>query len=162
MHISRSGDVMTQRTASCACGSVGLIVRGEPMTISMCHCTQCQRRTGSTYSVHGYFLKDQVEISGTTRSFRRSSDSGRKVDFHFCTNCGSTAYWYLEPFPDRIGVPVGLFADPTFPPPRVSVFTPHHHSWVGIPQSTSRFDGHSANFSAEAEQAMAELRKHRT
>lgn len=156
------GTFMTSRFASCACGSVNLAVRGEPMVVSMCHCTQCQRRTGSTYSVHGYFQREQVEVSGTTRSFCRSSDSGRKIDFHFCTNCGSTAYWYLEPFPDRIGIPVGLFADPKFPPPQVSVFMPYRHPWVGIPDSASRFEGHSANFSAEAEQAMAPLRKDST
>ena len=35
--------------------------------------------------------------------------------------------------PERIAVPVGAFADPTFPAPRVSVWEDRMHPWVGLP-----------------------------
>lgn len=150
---------MGTRSAACACGQITLSVIGEPSTVSMCHCLQCQRRTGSTYSVHAYFSTEQVTIRGAAKRYSRPSDAGRLVHFHFCTNCGSTTYWYLEPFPDRIGVPVGLFADPAFPPPKVSIFAPHRHPWVAVPPGIPQTDGHSPKFNEEADRAVAELRR---
>jgi hypothetical protein len=49
------------------------------------------------------------------------------VIFHFCSECGSTVFWELERMPQLIGVGVGAFADPAFPPPERSVFTTYKH-----------------------------------
>jgi hypothetical protein len=129
---------MAERVAACACGEITLTVSADPWAQFMCHCEQCQRRTGSTYSVHAYFEKSQVSIKGVARKYSRSSDAGRMVDFYFCTACGSTAYWHPELWPDRIGIPVGLFADPTFPPPKVSTYSSGRHLWVSIPEDVTR------------------------
>jgi len=60
----------------------------------------------------------------------RSSDSGRKIEHHFCPNCGSTVFWYAESFPDLIGVAFGAFADPSMPWPMASVWETTRHPWV--------------------------------
>jgi hypothetical protein len=41
--------------------------------------------------------------------------------------------------PSMIGVPVGAFADPTFPPPMRSVFEDSRHAWVQMPADIPRF-----------------------
>jgi hypothetical protein len=38
---------MTIRRAACSCGQLHLTIEGEPSRISMCHCLECQRRTGA-------------------------------------------------------------------------------------------------------------------
>ena len=38
---------MTTRHAACSCGQLHLVIEGEPARISMCHCLECQRRTGA-------------------------------------------------------------------------------------------------------------------
>jgi hypothetical protein len=124
---------MVSRLATCACADVRISVEGEPNIVSMCHCLLCQKRTGSIYSVHAYFSKNKVTIEGLTKGYRRSSDSGRIIEFHFCPNCGSTMFWDLPMNADFIGIPVGVFADPAFPPPDVSIFMPHKHPWVVVP-----------------------------
>jgi hypothetical protein len=43
----------------------------------------------------------------------------------------ATVYYWLDP--EHIAVPVGSFADPTFPAPRVSVWEDRMHPWVGLP-----------------------------
>src|SRR3546814_5793244 len=35
-----------ERDASCHCGKLILRCRGEPAKVSLCHCMDCQRRTG--------------------------------------------------------------------------------------------------------------------
>ena len=109
----------------------------------MCHCLQCQKRTGSTYSVHAYFSKEGVQVDGVTKAYRRSADLGRFIEFHFCPNCGSTMFWGHPTYTDFIGIPVGVFADPTFPQPDVSIFMPHKHPWVIVPDAVPGYEAHS-------------------
>ena len=140
------------RKGACACGSIQIYADGEPLTISMCHCLLCQKRTGSTYSVHAYFPNERVSVEGVTRLYSRTSDSGRRVNFHFCPDCGATMYWTLEAKADRTGIPVGVFADPGFPPPQVAIFVPHRHPWVTIPDGVPQHEAHSAQMNAVAEE----------
>jgi hypothetical protein len=147
---------MQDRHGSCACGSVQISAASDdPLFVSMCHCLQCQKRTGSTYSVHAYFPREAVTVTGALTRFRRPGDTGCFVDFAFCPNCGSTMFWEVEADPDRIGIPVGVFADPAFPPPSVSVFSPHKHPWVSVPPGIPENEGHSAAFRASASAALA-------
>jgi hypothetical protein len=41
--------------AHCCCGSLRADVTGEPAFVGACHCTECQRRTGSPFGVNTYF-----------------------------------------------------------------------------------------------------------
>jgi hypothetical protein len=121
---------MTVRTASCSCGALQVSCYGDPVRISMCHCLACQRRTGAPFSAQSRFLRSQISISGTSQRFTRAADSGNRVTFHFCPTCGSTVYWELSGFPDLIAVALGMFADPDYPPPKVSVWEATRHSWT--------------------------------
>jgi hypothetical protein len=123
---------MSIRHAACSCGQLRLTCEGEPVRISMCHCVECQRRTGAVFSNQAWFQRRQIDIAGTSTRFVRASDSGRSVTFRFCPVCGSTVYWEAELFADRIAVAVGAFADPTFPAPTYSGFERRRHRWLEI------------------------------
>ena len=71
---------------------------------------------------------------------RVASCSCGKLRFHFCPECGCTVFFWLDAFPGMVAVPVGAFADPGFPPPRVSVYGGRKHAWVQVPDSIERFD----------------------
>ncbi len=121
------------RPAACNCGQLRLVASGDPVRISMCHCLECQRRTGSVFGAQARFPADQVEITGRATEYARSSDDGDERVFRFCPDCGSTVYWTISEAPDMIAVPLGAFADPAFPPPRVSVWESRRHPWVSVP-----------------------------
>ena len=121
---------MATRTATCACAQLRITCAGDPVTIALCHCLDCQRRTGSTYGVAAFFSRRDVKADGAFRTYRRNSDSGFAVNFHFCPDCGSTVFWEPERKPDAVGVAVGAFADPAFPAPSQSVFNERRHAWV--------------------------------
>jgi hypothetical protein len=40
----------------------------------------------------------------------RGSDSGQKIERHFCPDCGSSVFWYTEFLPDHVGIAFGTFA----------------------------------------------------
>jgi arylsulfatase len=50
--------------------------------------------------------------------------------YHFCPECGSTVYWEISNAPEIVGVAVGGFIDPTFPPPMISGFEAYGRTWV--------------------------------
>ena len=70
------------RIARCCCGSLRVEATGEPL-IGVCHCTECQRRTGSAFAVVAFFPKEQVRTEGLSKVCVRGSGSERKVEFHF-------------------------------------------------------------------------------
>lgn len=121
---------IVSRSARCACGQVQLDSTGEPAKISVCHCLDCQRRTGSAFGVAVFFAREQVRISGETKVYSRDSGSGFPVAHHFCPECGTTVFWYPSRKPDMVAVALGCFADTKFPPPHQQVYEQHRHAWV--------------------------------
>jgi hypothetical protein len=98
--------------------------------VSLCHCLECQRRTGSTYGIAAFFPRTRANAEGRASIYRRASNGGHFVTFHFCPDCGSTVFWEAERKPQAIAVAVGAFADPLFPAPTQSVWNERRHPWV--------------------------------
>jgi len=121
------------RIASCSCGQLTAACEGEPVRRSICHCLDCQRRTGSAFGVQARWPREAVTIGGRATQYTRISDDGNKVTSWFCPNCGSTVYYGLEGLQDFISVAVGAFADPHFPAPVVCVYEERKHNWVAAP-----------------------------
>ena len=132
--------LMTEHIASCHCGALRLICTGEPRKVSMCHCRDCQRRSGSAFSVAIFYLREQVRVEGETHCFERESASGHPVRFQFCPRCGSNLFWEPARLPQLIGVALGGFANPGFVAPTQSVFTGQRHHWVSLPPEMVCFD----------------------
>lgn len=122
----------TERIAACSCGSLTATCRGEPVRVSVCHCLDCRRRSGSVFSSNATFAADQVSTAGAFSTFTRSSDEGRWARFNFCPTCGATVFYEIEVRPGMITVPVGAFADPGFPEPHAEVYGGRRSPWVRI------------------------------
>jgi hypothetical protein len=132
---------VTERRASCRCGQLTATCSGEPVRVSVCHCLNCQRRSGSAFAVQARFPAEQVRIEGLSKSWSHTGDSGGTATFHFCPECGSTVSYSGGGFPDLIAVAVGAFADPSFPPPLYSVFENRKQEWLEIcGQDVEHFD----------------------
>lgn len=129
---------MTPRKAACSCGQLTLEVSCEPVRISMCHCLACQRRTGSTYGAQARFPSSEVRIQGRSTTWVRTADSGNRLAFFFCPDCGATVYYRAEANPELTGVPIGAFAEPGFPAPKFSVWEAMQHPWVSVPSEAER------------------------
>lgn len=120
------------RTARCQCGNVTLRCEGEPVRVSVCHCFDCQRRSGSAFATQARFRRSQVGIAGELRRFVRVAESGTHIEQHFCPTCGTGIYYQMPDEPDLLAIAVGLFSDLDFPPPAFSVWEQRRHRWVEI------------------------------
>ena len=128
------------KIAQCCCGALRAEVQGEPQGgVVICHCADCQRRTGATFGVGAYYSKKKVNISGESRVYTRAGASGHALHQQFCPTCGTNLFWYPTFRPEVIGIAVGGFVDPNFPPPVRSVWEQTRHAWVELPEGTSHF-----------------------
>lgn len=124
------------RKASCSCGELEIEVNGEPKVVVACSCSNCQKRTGSAFVVSAYFSNDNViAMNGEYKIFTSTGDSGGKIERRFCPSCGSTVFWEAGFIPQSIGVAVGCFSDPKFPPPIAAAWCESKHDWVTFPNS---------------------------
>lgn len=123
---------MNRRTASCPCGQLSLTCEGDPVRVSVCHCLDCQRRSGSAFAAQARWPAARVAMTGDYREWSRTGDSGTSATFRFCPTCGTTVAYRSDGLPDLVAIPIGAFADPTFPPPIYSVYEERRHRWVAI------------------------------
>ena len=126
---------MIKRIAACSCGQLTAITTEDPIRVSVCHCLDCQRRTGSVFGAQARFRRESVEIDGLSTQYVRVSDEGRKATFSFCPHCGATVHYQLEGHEETIAIPVGAFAEPRFPAPTFSVYEEDKHAWVSLPEN---------------------------
>jgi len=118
------------RTARCCCGALRAETTGEPAGVAVCHCTECQRRSGSVFAANTYFRHEQVRTEGPSKVYVRDGEEGRKVRIHFCPECGTSVYWHADFLPRHIGIAYGAFADPSLAPPSLSAWEETRHPWV--------------------------------
>ena len=129
---------MTDRTASCSCGQLQVRVTSDPLRVSVCHCLACQRRTGSVFGAQARFASSAVTVTGAAKEYVRVGDEGSRITFRFCPTCGSTVFYTVDRLHDAVAIPVGAFADPTFPGPTFSIYDDRMHGWVSMPAGVER------------------------
>jgi hypothetical protein len=71
------------RTGGCLCGAVRYTVRGEPFHVGRCHCANCRKESGSTYTIYAQWPREAFESSGEHATYAGSS---------FCPRCGSRLF----------------------------------------------------------------------
>ncbi len=126
----------------CVCGAVRYRTEGTPLRVTACHCTMCQKRTGSAFGVGAYFNDEQIQfLRGERHIYEHHSDeSGRWLRFEFCPNCGTQVSWTLEALPGVRAVGLGTFDDPKWLKVNRFGWYRSAHPWVTVPQGVEVFE----------------------
>lgn len=126
----------------CLCGSVRYRTTGAPVTTTVCHCTFCQRRSGSAFGEAVLFRIEQVELSGgpLVTYEHRSDESGRWLRLEFCPRCGTTVTWTGERRPGMRSMAGGTFDDRNWFRIARHIWTRSAQPWVSIPVEVECFE----------------------
>ncbi|KAI0548213.1 Mss4-like protein [Xylaria curta] len=118
----------------CFCGKVRYSVEGEPVGKLLCHCYDCRKITGSTFSTNLLFTGPSFKlVSGTPKTIAKTADSGREIVSHFCGDCGSTLWRDGASFGDSKIIKAGTLDDVDAldkANPAIELFSEHRVSWV--------------------------------
>lgn len=123
---------MTQETfakGECQCGNIKYTVTGNPALSAQCHCTDCQKASGTGHMSNAFFREDDVIISGNFGEYTVTSDAGNQLVRRFCPTCGNRAHGTNSGRPGMVNIPVGIFEDNSWFSPQVVVYTKNRHAW---------------------------------
>ena len=140
----------------CLCASVRFRTTGAPLRTLACHCTFCQKVTGSSYFAESMFPMNAV-VFNTARLSRYehlSDGSNRKVFVHFCPNCGTTESLTFERWPDIRGISRGCCDDPDAVSVSSHIWTRSAQTGTALPAGVECFDKARTNLEGEAESSI--------
>ena len=119
-------------TGGCLCGGVRFEVTEPPVSANYCHCTRCQRRTGTAASAQARLAPGSLRITAGEDLVRayEPEDGFPKA---FCSACGS-ALWSVNPETGQVsGMRMGAFDEDPGIRPSSRQFVAYAASWEAIP-----------------------------
>ena len=115
------------------CGQVRWELSAPPVSAGYCHCTRCQRRTGSAASATALVEPGSFTLTSGAELVRAYDPGEGGYLKAFCSNCGS-ALWAQHPEdPDVRGVRLGSFDREPAVRPSYHQFAAYAASWEAIP-----------------------------
>lgn len=117
----------------CICGEVRYRVR-QPQVVLICHCRNCQQRSGSAYAMSMLTYRADFEVlSGETLSRDLPGGSGELHRQHICPHCFTRTHTEMLAYPDVINVRPGTLDDAAAVKPIAQIWTSLAQPWALAP-----------------------------
>ena len=128
---------------SCQCGEVHYQIKGEPLLLYRCHCTECQKQSGSGFGMSMWVRNDDFEIlKGSLKYFQRIADSGGKMECFFYGNCGVRIFHKtLNIKQDYIVLKPGTLHNTQTLQPTADIWLKSKQAWFEPSDETDHFEG---------------------
>jgi hypothetical protein len=115
----------------CQCGEVRYRFEGEPLELTVCHCRECQRQSGSAFGMSLSIPAGAFKLlAGSPKIFEVVCDSGRRKSCAFCPNCGTRIYHRTDA---GISIKAGTLDDTSALRPTAHYWTARKQPWISIP-----------------------------
>jgi hypothetical protein len=122
----------------CTCRSVRYRMLTKPLFVHCCHCTWCQRETGTAFALNAMIEADRVELlQGEVEVVHTPSNSGKGQKISRCPKCRIALWSNYSGAGDAVRfVRVGTLDEPGRFPPDIHIFTSTKQPWVVLPAGT--------------------------
>lgn len=130
------------QTGGCQCGAVRYEITGPPTTVYACHCTECQRQSGSAFAMAAVIPQAHFRVTrGSPAMFARPTGPAKVMECWFCADCGTRLYHMPggAAYPNR-NVKPGTLDDTSWLVPTTHFWTRSAQKWVVIPDDALRHD----------------------
>lgn len=115
----------------CNCGDIRYRCEGAPVVVAQCHCRNCQRQSGSAFSVNLIFPESDVTLEGELSVYEdKDTFSGNSVMRKFCGTCGSPIFTQVPDGKGMLIVKLGTLDDPKPYVPVATLWTSTALPWV--------------------------------
>ena len=132
---------MSKIAGGCQCGATRYEVAVPPKQVLACHCTDCQKQSGSAFGLVMVVDEQAFELTeGEVRKFVSMSAAGREKTGAFCPECGSRIYHVIAWRPGMLSVRAGTLDDTSWLEPEVHLWTASKQPWVHIPEGAKVYE----------------------
>jgi hypothetical protein len=106
----------------CHCGQVTFAAEVDSTVLTICHCTDCQRLTGSAFRANVSVPASHFVLHGTVTTYLKTAESGNKRRHAFCGTCGSPIYACAMENPQTYSLRIGTIT-------QRDAFSPKRQIW---------------------------------
>ena len=125
----------------CQCGAVRFEIASAPATVYACHCTDCQRQSGSAFALSMVVARNSLAVvKGAPQAWRRVHESGRIAACMYCGDCGARLFHNPERNPNVSIVKPGTLDDTSWLAPVGHIWTRSAQRWVPIPSDGVNYE----------------------
>jgi len=122
---------MMKVTGQCHCGAIAYEAEIDPARVSACHCTDCQRLSGSAYRVSvGAPAQTFRLLKGAPKIYVKTADSGNKRAHALCADCASPIYSSAITDPPMYSLRVGCLDQRAQLPPVKQIWCRSSLRWA--------------------------------
>ncbi|HLG87108.1 MAG TPA: GFA family protein [Alphaproteobacteria bacterium] len=130
---------MARIAGGCLCGQVRYSADAEPAFVGVCHCTDCQKFSGSAFATVVAVPAAALKVTGTLKSFTKTGDSGKPIHRRFCPECGSSVIDEADAMPGIAMVSAGTLDDRKWVKPLSEIYCDSAQPWVQLGGELQRF-----------------------
>ena len=133
---------MQNLTGKCLCGSIQYSSDAEPIFSIICHCDDCQRQTGTAFSMTVGVPKASMKINNEDKlkEFIGESASGNKVRRKFFPDCGSPIISMIAMAPDMYMIKAGTLDDKSWIKPTHQFWCSTKQPWLELSDELEKHD----------------------
>jgi hypothetical protein len=127
---------------SCLCGSVKFEITPPFTAFRYCHCSRCQKASGSAHAANAFVPAAQFKWrAGEARIKHYDHAPAQRFAVSFCTQCGSRVPHQVKGRDDYL-IPAGLLdqAPADMPRPENSIFWASRAAWYVEPHGMPCFN----------------------
>lgn len=126
----------------CMCGALRYECTETPVTVVCCHCTDCQRRTGSAFGISVIVPREAfAKTSGDAKTWASKRESGNVVNLQSCIVCGTRCWAEQEANPKFLVIIGGTLDDAATLRPKAHIYIATKQPWIGIPEGILTAEG---------------------
>lgn len=125
----------------CLCGAVTYSSDAEPAFVAICHCKDCQRQSGTAFSVVVGVPDAELNVSGELANHATvGEDHGHETERRFCSSCGSPILSRSAGAPGMAFVKAGTLDDTSWLEPQIEVWGRSAQPWVAETEGRPRLE----------------------
>jgi len=134
---------MQEISGQCLCGKVKYSSdAAEPVFTIICHCDDCQKQTGTSFSMTVGVPKESLvfENEDNLKEYVGEAASGKKVQRMFCKDCGSPIISMPAVMPDLTMIKAGTLNDKSWLKPTHQFWCSTKHPWLELSDELEKHD----------------------
>ena len=143
----------------CQCGKLRYQVTQPPMMIYCCHCTNCQKISGSAFAISATVFEVSFAFTaGEPRKTEWLSDAGNQRYGYICGDCGTRIVHGQEPSIGVLSLRAGTFDDTNWVEPAGHIWTGSAQNWVNFGSDDILFEAQPKDYTPLVEKFKAQGR----